>query len=554
VYVELFPKSEDSYEMHRNYAVLLYQQQEWEKAAKEYEIVIEMKPDGSFTPDAAYAALLCYFKLVEVGATAEKGDDATDLEPKELPEIQAKMVKAADRFVSMVKLQSDPDPEVVDLIPAAKFAAGKMLYDSNRFDEAVPRFRDIITTHEHHRVAPDAARLLLSSYHLKRDMRNLNKWAEILSGKPHLATGGLADIIRRIRDQAEYNQCFELEGDKKYKAAADCFVAYTQKFPTSELMDKALYYAAIDYDRAHMMERAIETFVELYNRQSRSPLAPKALFAVGKVYHHAAVYSEAARYYEIYADKHPKDEYVEEALRFASIFRKSLGDYDQAIANLQTYLKRFPKSERAPNIFFDIGLIYERQHDWKKVIDHFETYMKRYGRSGPLDLALIAQLKLAQAYGKYKGEKFQAKASAAYRELVAYFDGLPKEKVQKDVTPAGVSAVAEARFLDGEALLERALAIKITAKNIESATAEKLQVIAEAKTVFEDVYSFEHPHWQIAALNRVGVAFADLADTVENAPCPRELTEEQCEIQKQDLAIRADQIRQSAIEFFRKAL
>jgi tetratricopeptide (TPR) repeat protein len=554
VYVELFPESQDSYEMHRNYAVLLYQQKEWEKAASEYEIVIAMKPEGSFTPDAAYAALLCYFRLVELGDTAEKGDDATDLDPRELPELNAKMVKAADRFVSMVRLQAAPDPEVTDLIPDAKFAAAKMLYDANRFDEALPRFRDLITTHEHHRVAPDAARLLLSSYHLKRDMRNLNRWATILAGKPHLATGGLADIIRRIRDQAEYNQCFEYEGDKLYKRAADCFVEYTKKFPTSELMDKALYYAAINYDKAHMMERAIETFVDLYNRQSRSPLAPKALFAVGKVYHHAAVYSEASRYYEIYAEKHPKDEYVEEALRFASIFRKSLGDYEQAVANLELYLRRFPKSERAPNVFFDIGLIYERQRDWKKMIDHFESYLKKYGKSGPLDLSLTARLKLAQAYGKYKSDRQQRRSQEYYRDLITYFNGLAKEKIEKEVTPAGVSAVAEARFLEGEALLERALAVKITERNIETATAEKLQLIAQANEVFQDVYSFEHPHWQIASLNRGGVALADLADAVENAPCPRELTEEQCEIQKQDLAIRADQIRQSAIELFRKAL
>lgn len=554
VYVELFPESDQSYEMHRNYAVLLYQQQEYEKAAKEYEIVIAMRPDGEYTPDAAYAALLCYFRLVELGTTDVKGDDTTDLEPKELPELQAKMVAAADRFVKMVKLQSSPDPEVLDLIPNAKLAAGKLLYESNHFPEAIARFKDIITNHEHHAAAKDAARLLLSSYHLKRDVRNLNRWAEILSKKPALASGELADIIRRIRDQAEYNQCFEYEHERLFKRAADCFVDYTKKFPTSELMDKALYYAAINYDKAHMMERAIETFVDLYNQQSRSPLAPKALFAVGKVYHHAAVYSEASRYYEIYAQKHPKDEYVEEALRFASIFRKSLGDYDQAVADLELYLKRFPKSERAPHIFFDIGLIYEKQRDWKKMMDHFESYLRKYGRSGPLDLALIARLKLAQTYAKYKSDRMEKKSREAYAELIRYFDGLPKEKVEKEVTPAGVSAVAEARFLEGEQLLERALAIKITERNIETATAEKLQVIAEAKQIFEDVYSFEHPHWQIAALNRVGVAFADLADTVENAPCPRELNEEQCEIQKQDLAIKADQIRQNAMEFFRKAL
>ena len=555
VYVELFPDAADAYEMHRNYGVLLYQQGEYEKAAQEFETVIAMQPKGAYTPEAAYSALLSYFKLISIGETEVKADDSTDLEPKELPDLHAKLVNAADRFVGLVAVQ-DPgsvDLEVRDLIPDAKFAAAKLLYDSNQFKQAIPRFKDIVENHESHRAAKDAATLLLSAYNLKRDIRNLNKWAEYLSKRPTLASGELADIIRRIRDRAQYNQCFQMEHEKRHRAAADCFVAYTQKFPTSDLMDKALYFAAINYDKAHMMERAIETFVDLYNRQTKSPLAPKALFAVGKVYHHAAVYSEASRYYEIYAEKHPKDEYVEEALRFASIFRKSLGDYDQAIADLELYLKRFPKSERAPNIYFDIGLIHEKKKDWKKVIDHFKSYLKKYGKKGPLDLALIARLKLAEAYGKYKSERYEKLATDQYRDLIGFFNGL-KEDELKTLTPAGVSAAAEARFLEGEGVLQAALAIRITEKNIEQATADKLKGIAEAKQIFEDVYSFEHPHWQIASLNRVGVAYADLADTIENSPCPRELNKEQCEIYQQDLAIKASAIRESAAELFRKAL
>ena len=545
VYIELFPAAEDAYEIHRNYGVLLYQQKEYLKAVVEFEKVIEMQPEGPYAEEAAYQALLCYYRLIEIGEAAAKGDDATDLEEKEIPDLQANMIRACDRYVGVQEAGED--------VPTARFAAAKILYDYNHFAEAVKRFKVIIRQHEAHTHARDAARLLLSSYHLMRDIRNLNRWAEILSQRPRLATGELQVIIRDIRDRAEYNRCFLFEHERRFRRAADCFVGYTQKFPGSALMDKALYYAAVNYDNAHMMERSIEVFVDLYNRVPNSPLAPKSLFAVGKVYHRAAVYDEAARYYEIYAQRHPDDDFVEEALHFASVFRKSLGEYDQAIANYELYLRRFPRSERAPHIFFDIGLIYEKKREWKKVIDHFKTYIKRYGKKGPLDLRLRAELILAQTYDRYRGERQKRRALQAYEGLVAFFNELGEEQLST-LTLAGLGAVAEARFMMGERVLARALEIRITERNIEAATTEKLEVLAEAKAIFEDVYSFEHPHWQIAALNRVGVAYADLADTIEDSPCPTELDAMQCEEYKQENAIKADQIRQSVMELFRKCL
>ncbi len=557
VYVEIFPTAADAYDMRHNYGILLFQQKKYAEAVVEFEQVIAMNPQGQHTPDSAYMALLCYYQLITISGADDKGFDETELTEKEVPALEQKMVAACDRFVEIESAAMKPDEDAIaaarQRLAEAKFAAAKILYDFNRFKDAVPRFRDIVLNHGDHKSARDAARLLLSSYHLTRDIRNLNRWAEQLAGMPHLVTGELAGIIRRIRDRAEYNTCFVFEGDKRYKRAAECFLVYTTTFPSSELLDKALYFAAANFDKAHLMERSIETFVELYNKQRSSPLAPAALFAVGKVYHHAVVYDEAARYYEIYADKYPKGKFTEEALRYASIFRRSLGDYDLAITNLDTYLRLFPKQDNAPQIYFDIGVIHEKKRDWSKATEHFKSYLRKYGKKGPLDLDLLARLKIAQALARYKGERQQKQAMEEYEKLVTYFDKLPEERL-KTGTLVGIAAVAEARFEMGERILERGLAIRISSKNLESAMKEKLEVLGEADRIFQDVYSFEHPQWQIAALNRVGVAFADLADAIEEAPIPKELTEEQKIIYQQDNAIRADKIRERAVEMFRKCL
>src|SRR6185437_3821911 len=145
VYLDHFPKDKDSYEMNYYYGELLWTLENWKDAAEQYTHVVEMKPDGKYVKDAAYAAVLAWKnalnvddhenkELVEKDRETEKNRaEKKKIEPMEIPEYQKKMIGAFDTYIKYV-----PDaPELVTI----KYRKARIYYEYNHFDEAAKLFR-----------------------------------------------------------------------------------------------------------------------------------------------------------------------------------------------------------------------------------------------------------------------------------------------------------------------------------------------------------------------------------------------------------------------------
>jgi len=541
VYFKMFPSDEYTQDMATNYSVLLLNLELYDKAVVQFERLLGMKLSTEQEKMASHGAVLCYFQIYDISSlkVAEE-EDVEEQKAKEIPEGFQRFVSACDRYAAV---SSDADEDHVE----ARFAAAKILFDYNHFADAAGRFQDIVSKYPKSERAPLSARLILACYNLGRDIENLNLWASKLKNVPEVMSPQLAGIIKKIEDQAEFNRCFAYETEKQHEKAALCFLQYTQKFPDSVILDKALYNSAINYNRARQMEKAITALGELYNRAKKSDIRPSALFALAEIYREAAVYSEAAKFYEIYVANHPQHKNVEKALQYASVFRKALGEYDKAIKNYQSYMQRFPKSEKIPNVDFDIGMIYMTQKKWPQASDHFQKFVKKYPEQP--DLVLAALLQIAKSWDARKKAKETRKA---YENVVAAFDALSDP--QKEKLTQGFATVAEARFLLGEFVLAEYAAVKMTSANLEKALTEKLEIIARAKPIFQQVYEMQQPNWMIASTDRLGWAYEQLADTIETAPLPRGLNEEQLEIYRGDLAEKSEKIRASAVEAYKKSL
>jgi tetratricopeptide (TPR) repeat protein len=542
VYFQVFPDDAYVHDMTTNYAVLLLTLKMYDKAARYFERLLATP---NLTPEqekmAAHGAVECYFRIYDISTVkAAPEEDVEELKSQEVPDNFKRFIDACDRYVARAKAEDDDYVE-------SKFAAAKILFDYNHFSEAAPRFSDIVVAHETSDRAGISARLLLASYNLGHDVDNLNKWAGELKKHPAVLNPELLAVIKKIEDQAEFNRCFAYEQDKAFEKAALCFLQYTQKFPDSQILDKALYNSAINYNRARMMEKAITALGELYNRARASDIAPSAIYAIAEIYREAAVYSEAAKFYEIYVANHPKHRNVEKALQYASVFRKALGDYDVAIKDYNLFMQRFSKSEKIANVDFDIGLIYMQTRKFQQAISHFEAFARK--NAGNTDLVLAARLQIAKAWTGLKDKK---KSRKAYDDIVSLYNGL--DNAGREKLTFGIATVAEAKFLLGELILDEYREVKLTAQNLEKALTEKLEIINRAKNVFHEVYLMSQPNWMIASLDRLGWAYQQLADTIENAPLPRTLTEDQLEIYKVDLAEKAEKIRANAVDAYKKCL
>src|SRR5262249_39401397 len=124
-YLDSFSKSEYAYNLNFYYAEILWTLEEWEPAAEAYEQVYARDNVGGYSKTAAYNALLCYEKLVDIDAgkleKTELRDDqkvdekkgkgsfttkkkivkeniTKDTKEQKLTKFEGKLVEACDRY------------------------------------------------------------------------------------------------------------------------------------------------------------------------------------------------------------------------------------------------------------------------------------------------------------------------------------------------------------------------------------------------------------------------------------------------------------------------
>ena len=546
-YLNLFPDADGRYNMTMNLAILHYQLEDYENAVKRYEEVIAMDPKGKHAEEAAFTSLLGYYKLIDVKGSALKEEDSADIEDqaeKEIPPLYANMVRACDRYVSM-------KPEDEEQVVQAKFAAAKIYYDFNHYSECAKRFTEIIERWPEHENSPDSAKMLLSTFMMMRDIRNLNLWAEKLYAVPALAQGELLVIINKIRDRAQFNRCFEYEFDKQYERAAGCFLDYAKNFSTSNLVDKAYYNAALNYQRAKKYLLALQANAGLYSCCAKtSDLGPRALYLIADTFRMAGVYEQAAVNFEKYVKSHSRSPKNKEALVYASKFRRSLGQFKKAVADYKLYIRRFPKDPKVPAVYFDMGMLLKKQKKHKPAIVHFQNYLKKYRNRGGVNLLLAAYQEIGDSYIKTRQRE---RGKKMFQEVIDTFKALPSEE-KKTIDAKGLSAIAWAFFNLGDEAYKEAVRIKLTRKKLKENTEKKIAGILRAQEYYLTVLALKHPYWTTAALARIGSAWQRFATEFENSPLPPGLTIDEKEFYKLQLTEEAGKFRKQASDAYKRCL
>ncbi len=517
-YMQLFPKSAFRGAVAMRYANLLERIGKYEAAADWFYTAYKLNPKAKKAIDDLHDAVMDYLQVIDLKAKGEKPEETQDLAEKKIPQLQAKAIKAAQIYI---KVSNNKSPDIEKI----KYAAAKLLYDYNHFKEAIPLFEDIVQNNSGTKIAPVAAKLLLSSFHLTRDIDNLNRWANKIASNPKLMRGDVARIVTEIRNQAEYNKCFTFEKKKKYAKAGDCFMAYIRKFPDTKIKDRAMLNASGNYFRARMVLKALKTIAKLVNDMPDSKLAPMALYNLADFYRKIAIYSEAANKYEAFVTNYPKHKLAEKALRYAMVFWYGLGEYRKSIRDSRIYLRKFPKTDKAPRVFLQIGLTMEKQKNWRAAGRQFATYKRHYGMKAGIDSYLRCLKEIATCYRHMHN---QARANRAYKAVVDAYNKLPDEQ-KKKVGIEGLDATAESLFMLGEMVLAqmRRVKLRMPQKILEKRIKKKLALLKKAIGMFADVEKFGRPNWTIAAHQRRGLGFKELATSIENAPVPRRLTADQ---------------------------
>ena len=565
-------------------AELLWKMEVWDKCGPAFDRVVELNPQGEYTADAAYAAVLCYNNLYQQQYSSRERqkreeEEENDLSPREFTDLERGMLAAFQRYVCFV-----PDSE--DL-PTIKYRRARIYYEARHWEEAATLFRDIAFNHPDSELGVYAANLYLDSLAVLGEktepprvacITEIEQNIEPLWGKycntPQKETQNaeLCDVLQQLRCDVLRKKAEAYQKNKEWKKAGATYVRIYRRYRECGRLDEVLYNAAINFEAAKLLGNAIRVRQVLIREFPDSELAKKAIYLLGANWHAIAVYDKAADYYEQFARRFPGEDgrkcsdqekeaglcpIAHEALMNAVFFRIGLGDEEKALADAELFERNYGRrmGRQAAQVVFAIGAIYERQHNPLKIIDHYRKFLRKYARKAMPNQVLQANIKIARAFWKRDDRD---KAKPYLNEAVKVWTR--KKAAQKilklpDTSQAqrilylreGIDAVAEALFYLAEFSYRDFQRIpfprykgrgtlasvnkwsqnefkKWVEKKMEALAAAEKEYgkVAEVKVEVQGV-EVQSPPWQIAAASRVGEMYRVFVDTFRDAPIPNEV-------------------------------
>jgi tetratricopeptide (TPR) repeat protein len=562
---------------------------DWRAAAEQYERVLDFRiparptarevSDERYRETAAYDAVLAWDRLVDsehghsraaptrVNEKQGKGGlrtraptAATTASP--LSEAEQRLVAACDRYAERF-------PEAKDVLDI-RYQAAVVFFERGQTPASLDRFGKLIALAPDSDRARQAADLTLHVLETKGDWLALNAKAQEYGRNGALARPG-TDFARRVTKVAEasrYAWVSEVVHKQQHQdeRAAEEFLRFADDYPRSEHAPQALTYAMALLEEQGQLQRAVEVGHRALVQYPGTPLRLKLSHGLADLsaqlgdFRQAAEASEAfvAAYDRARAGKDgPRIEaalldeasgWVAPAQGEAGLYWAAVGKTERAIAAYQAYLKRFPDRKDASDVALSLGRLQEsagRQSAAAQAYEKAET-LASAGAAPRRFEALGLQL---QAWRKARDA---ARVKAVQQRVRQLWAGLGPE-ARKD--PAAVSTYAQLLLDDAEPLFEQYRRIDFArAHTVQADLARKRASLKTLEQAYVAVVSTGDGRNGIAALTRVGEAYADFATKIRQAPTPKELAEEDRAQYRDELEQLAAPLEQHALETLQKGL
>ncbi len=455
-FLATFPKDKDAYELQLYYAELLWARagylvakketkeaglKKFRDAHDEFVKVLELKPDGKYTQDAAYAQMLAMKNALEYDETGGQSkacktnsegvcvykdkkkkkkvkrdknssvDTSTEFPESPYTDDESSMLEAYKIYKKFVK-----DPKDKEL-PKIAYHEVKLMMIHNKFDEAKPLLMEMVTKFDGSIYAAWCSEMLLDLLTIKwvakgntpeqtlKAGEELETWANKMKKMKvwdHPEAEQLKEAIPRLLAGIRWKKGMAYleegrNGDiKGYERCAETFLEiYNDYGDGHEKADTLIWNATLCYEAAFLVGQAVRFRKILLQKFPDSEHYQKTLDYLGDNYQGIAMYEKAAERLEAYAEKYKKDEKSPAKLQNAYLFRLGLGQEAQAEENLGKFESIYKKKnpQKAAKIF------------WSKVdtlktdderMSHAKAYLKTYAKKGGTDRRIVAEASIGQ--------------------------------------------------------------------------------------------------------------------------------------------------------------
>ncbi|MCP3144464.1 tetratricopeptide repeat protein [Pyxidicoccus xibeiensis] len=521
--------------------------------------------------------------------------DAKEREEEPLTKFEDRLVAACDTYV---KLYPDTQDEI-DL----RYQAAVILYDRSHFVDAARRFGEIIEKFPEERRSRDAADLTMYVLESREEWFELSTLSRKFLANKKLSKPGtdFATRVARVVEGSHYKWVDEVvyKKEKNPKKAAEEFLKFVAEFPKSENADRALTYAMVIAQEAGEIDRGLEAGERFLKEYPRSPFELKARYSLAGLYEKVAEYRKAATMAESFIANYDAavkaqeaeaksrkakatakksdtpgaetdgdskraqkaaerkalvDEagaWVADAQFNAGVWWEGAGEPQKAVAAYTAYVTRFKDRKDVPQVAYSSAQVWEKEKKWSEAARAFGAFAETYGRDSRSNAqqVYLARYHELLAYQQLKNVREQERVQG---ELVRAWNRLP-EAARKDV--AVLNAYGYARFLALEPAWKRYTDIKFSrVSTIRRDLGAKQREIQRLEKEYLAVLATGSGDWGIAALTRIGLAYADFARNIMDSPDPAGLDEDQLAMYRGELENLALPLEDKSTEALEKAL
>jgi cellulose synthase operon protein C len=365
-YLDEFPTGPNAYLVNYNMAILLDQYAGQSDAAfAEYIKVSKDYPDSTHRKDAAVSAVIIAKKLMDVTGQVP----ADSLRGKPLDDAETKYVAGVDNYLTYF-----PKGEEAELF---MLNAGAIFYKHGMYPDARGYYSRLLTDFPEGQRRADAYKYIMNSYFAEGNYPDAEKVAKEIQ-----VAGFDSTLVASAKTRQAESVYLNAEGIKtsgSLIAAAEEFRRAALETPDYAQADKALFESGLTFQEAKSWKDANDVYLLLVQRYPQSDLADKALYNVG--FNSKSELNDpatAAATFERLATEYPQSPLAQDALRNASVNYTEAQNWAGAIRANTGYVAAFAAAPDAASFLFANAGLYLKLGDESSANDMYASYASKY--------------------------------------------------------------------------------------------------------------------------------------------------------------------------------
>ncbi len=544
-YLEFFANSTHAPTIRFYLAEILYKQEQYVAAADHYYTVFKNPTAGNLRVDSIHYALMALDKEMNARRKKEGLSEISKSNTAKLKENEE--ASAPTPFNPVEKRFVTVGEDYVSKFPKAKDTADILYqlaylnYSHFNLPEAYKAFWGIVQSYPGHPTSYSSAGLILDILNRKKEYNKLVAACQKFLATNTLSKSDFRNEVSGVLRHSELKRIQLLEEKGSYKEAALAYVEYTKAYGAQDeaLYEKALYNASVNFYKMGAVLPALENQERFLRRFTQSPLKENMLLQVAKTYEGLANFEKAASYFEQFAAQYPNNKQAVQALRLSGLYYWGAKNETKAEYVMKHFIAKYPNESAAVNN--DLLELYETQGAKDKLVRYYLESRSRKGVSYAQYLS--DTLKIAEIQGGSAGRL----SPKTMEEALKISQRFHKELIK---TKPGIEQTAKVLFwfaTQKESVFNK-IKLSLPQRTLELNLKRKLALLKEMENEFSSIAKLGGGDWGLGAIYKTASAYRSLAQDINQAPVPAELTGEQLEQYRTELK------RQMVTPFTEKAV